>query len=205
MSEPEQTTGALAQGERMADRGDDMFRKMLFSAACYALTMLASPAGAAEVQINYTTNTSNVFSGLLTLDATATPGQYLATSLTGTRDGLSLSLLSPGTFPTSAPNNNLVLTTAPYLDFSGISFADSSGTDYNFYYGDYNNDGIVRYVECATGATCSSERDISSFSATFSGLPAAVPEPATWAMMLGGFAVVGAAMRGRRRPIISFA
>jgi hypothetical protein len=27
----------------------------------------------------------------------------------------------------------------------------------------------------------------------------AVPEPATWAMMIGGFAIVGAAMRGRRR------
>ena len=40
------------------------------------------------------------------------------------------------------------------------------------------------------------------FSATFS--PAAVPEPATWAMMIGGFALAGAAMR-RRSSKVSFA
>jgi hypothetical protein len=28
-----------------------------------------------------------------------------------------------------------------------------------------------------------------------------VPEPGTWAMMLGGFGVIGAAMRGRRKAI----
>jgi hypothetical protein len=30
---------------------------------------------------------------------------------------------------------------------------------------------------------------------------AAVPEPATWAMMIGGFAFVGAAARGRRSTL----
>jgi hypothetical protein len=33
---------------------------------------------------------------------------------------------------------------------------------------------------------------------------APVPEPASWAMMLGGFGMVGGAMRSRRRPIVSF-
>jgi hypothetical protein len=42
--------------------------------------------------------------------------------------------------------------------------------------------------------------------ATFNLAPAAggVPEAATWAMMLGGFGAVGAAMR-RRRPHVTFA
>ena len=31
-----------------------------------------------------------------------------------------------------------------------------------------------------------------------------VPEPASWAMMLGGFGLVGAALRGHRRSMISF-
>ncbi len=35
-------------------------------------------------------------------------------------------------------------------------------------------------------------------------LPGAVPEPATWAMMIGGFALAGAAMR-RRKTAVSFA
>jgi hypothetical protein len=32
----------------------------------------------------------------------------------------------------------------------------------------------------------------------------AVPEPATWAMMVGGFGLVGAALRGRRKTTIAF-
>ena len=36
-------------------------------------------------------------------------------------------------------------------------------------------------------------------------LQAAVPEPASWAMMLGGFGLIGGAMRSRRRSIVSFA
>jgi hypothetical protein len=34
---------------------------------------------------------------------------------------------------------------------------------------------------------------------------AAVPEPASWALMLGGFGLIGGAMRARRRTPISFA
>jgi hypothetical protein len=39
---------------------------------------------------------------------------------------------------------------------------------------------------------------------TFTPFAAPVPEPATWAMMIGGFALAGAAMR-RRKPVVSFA
>jgi hypothetical protein len=35
--------------------------------------------------------------------------------------------------------------------------------------------------------------------------PAAVPESATWAMFLGGFGLIGGAMRGRRRTGVTFA
>jgi hypothetical protein len=37
------------------------------------------------------------------------------------------------------------------------------------------------------------------------GGPNAVPEPATWAMMIGGFAIVGASMRRRQAVAVSFA
>jgi hypothetical protein len=42
-----------------------------------------------------------------------------------------------------------------------------------------------------------------TFSATIEAT--AVPEPATWAMMIGGFGIVGAAMRSRRKQTITFA
>lgn len=42
------------------------------------------------------------------------------------------------------------------------------------------------------------------FSRTVVGVAAPVPEPASWAMMIGGFALAGGAMR-RRRSVLSFA
>ena len=41
-------------------------------------------------------------------------------------------------------------------------------------------------------------------SATAEFAPGAVPEPASWALMLGGFGMVGGAMRHRRRSSVSF-
>ena len=38
-----------------------------------------------------------------------------------------------------------------------------------------------------------------------SGNPQGVPEPASWAMMLGGFGLVGGAMRARRKTSVTFA
>jgi hypothetical protein len=32
-----------------------------------------------------------------------------------------------------------------------------------------------------------------------------VPEPASWALMLGGFGAIGGAMRSRRKSAVSFA
>jgi hypothetical protein len=43
-----------------------------------------------------------------------------------------------------------------------------------------------------------------TYSGTMTFSAAAVPEAATWAMMLGGFGMIGAAMR-RRRTSLSFA
>ena len=45
----------------------------------------------------------------------------------------------------------------------------------------------------------------SSGTLTVTEAAAAVPEPASWAMMLIGFAVVGTALRTRRRPKVTFA
>ena len=40
---------------------------------------------------------------------------------------------------------------------------------------------------------------------TFFGQQAVVPEPATWAMMLGGFGLIGASMRRRQRATVTYA
>ena len=54
-------------------------------------------------------------------------------------------------------------------------------------------------ASCRTGAVgC---RNIVATSATFDVIEAAVPEPATWAMMLIGFGAMGVQLR-RRRPAL---
>ena len=36
-------------------------------------------------------------------------------------------------------------------------------------------------------------------------VPPPVPEPASWALMLGGFGAIGGAMRSRRKAVVTFA
>jgi PEP-CTERM motif len=55
--------------------------------------------------------------------------------------------------------------------------------------------GIAKSIDFGGGANFVAYDDITFGSAT----PGAVPEPATWAMMIGGFGMVGGAMRYRRR------
>jgi len=64
---------------------------------------------------------------------------------------------------------------------AGFSFSTGGGSLYVNWQG----------VQTFTGATVA--------------LGGAVPEPASWALMLGGFGLVGGAMRSRRRQAVSFA
>ncbi len=47
--------------------------------------------------------------------------------------------------------------------------------------------------------TCAGQNPQCAFTRTVLAAPNAVPEPATWAMMIGGFGAIGGAMRYRRR------
>jgi hypothetical protein len=62
---------------------------------------------------------------------------------------------------------------------TGVSFGAGSGFGANF----------VGYIDNVRGTTVGGDTGIVNFEA--------VPEPATWAMMIGGFGLVGAAMRRR--------
>ena len=54
------------------------------------------------------------------------------------------------------------------------------------------------------GLSAAQVRTLYASASTLGTTPAAVPEPASWAMMIGGFGATGIAMR-RRRPIVSLA
>ena len=93
----------------------------------------------------------------------------------------------------------------------------AGGQTFNFSYSDASSNRAnmkwqtVSYSFLATGATA-----LISFSSDVSGgccfgpaldnvRIAAVPEPASWAMMIGGFALLGGALRRRRRTPVAFA
>jgi hypothetical protein len=77
-------------------------------------------------------------------------------------------------------------------NFIGLRATDGANVYYGFA---YTTDNILNSYgfETTPGAT---------ITATVAGASAgAVPEPASWAMMLGGFGVIGGAMRARRRSV----
>lgn len=82
-----------------------------------------------------------------------------------------------------------------YIGFAGSSSSPLGGEfRYNYSYGDPagNGSGWYDYVVPAM-----------QYRATFGS--GAVPEPASWALMLGGFGLVGSAMRSsRRKAAVSF-
>jgi hypothetical protein len=67
---------------------------------------------------------------------------------------------------------------------TGVSFGAGSGFGSNF----------VGYIDNVRGTTVGGDVGIVNFEA--------VPEPATWAMMIGGFAFVGAAARRRKTKVV---
>jgi hypothetical protein len=91
----------------------------------------------------------------------------------------------------------MVLTTDLYLsNFLGASKpAGSYGSVEAYYQTDFGNSGYT-FLKMLTPGTSY----VSEAGATYlTELPAAVPEPQSWAMMIVGFGVVGGAMRSRRQ------
>ena len=166
-----------------------MNRLMMLLAAPAALA-LASPASAAQYMFSFTTSTplfgpTVLGSGTFTTSDTATTvaGQtaFQILSITGTVNGLAINA------PTGSYGN--YFTTGPsFLDGSGTMFSLIGGGNVAFF--NQSTNGLYRVNTFSPGS--------SNYVNATSSRVAAVPEPATWAMMLLGFAAVGFVMR--RRP-----
>ena len=112
----------------------------------------------------------------------ATPlggGRFQITELFGTRNGVDIALLPVNVF---GSNDNLLSFPAePYVTFSGISFVDKDGVDYNIY-----NDGAYR-------ESLSGYPDGAAVALSFE----SVPEPSS--LLCLGSAILGALGVARRR------
>ncbi len=166
-----------------------MFRFMIPLAATAAL-VAAVPADAAQYLFSFTTATplfgpTAAGSGTFTTSNTAmtVAGQtaFQILSISGTVNGLAI----------VAPTGNYgnYFTTGPsFLDGTGTTFTVTGGGRVDFF--NQSSNGLYRVNTFSPGS--------SNFVNASSSLVAAVPEPASWAMLLLGFAAIGFAMR--RRP-----
>jgi hypothetical protein len=109
------------------------------------------------------------------------------TGITGTFNGSTITGLAPGLFGA----NNLFYSSGPFfVDGNGLGFTTASGVSANLF---ITNGTSYRVNTQGAGLLTG------LVTASATPLVAAVPEPATWAMMLVGFGMIGAAVRYRRR------
>jgi hypothetical protein len=117
----------------------------------------------------------------------AGPGE-LVTGITGSINGDAITaLLPPGYI--FGNNNHIYPGSGPFLDWGDLGFA-AGAFDYNAFQGDFA--GRPGYFLAQSG-----NGDIFANPVSFT--LTAVPEPASWALMLVGFGAVGMALRAPRR------
>lgn len=176
--------------------------KILSTLAVSALALIASTSASAEVYTFNFSGTGLFFgeplagsgtlttSGMSQVSALNGYTYQTITGITGTFNGSQITGLANVT-----GSNNLFYLTGPFfVDGNGLGFSTAAGSAVNLF---VTTD--TRYRLNAGG--------LSTGFVTASASPAtgAVPEPATWAMMIGGFAAIGVAARRRRRTTVSFA
>ena len=168
--------------------------KLILKATLLLAAALALPISAnATVYWDWTWTTSDARSTdssgtLTTVDLSAR--SYLITAMTGTWNGYVIDhLLDTGRLEN---NSNLLLDDSPQLDMDGVAFETVLGKT-NIRY----SDDLSAYFWRTTGGDGRTRlgEGVGTFTAT---QVAAVPEPETYALMLAGLAVVGAAACRRR-------
>jgi hypothetical protein len=188
-------------------KGADM-KAILYGATATVAALVAVPASAGTLVINGDTTGDPTYNRLLTttsLSAVGVANPYEVTSFTVGANGsytVALDSLDFDTFvslysPTFTPGNPLA---------NVLAVDDDGGPGFNSLI-TFSLTAGVNYLAVATGFDPS---DFGAYTMTINGpgevLPAApaVPEPASWAMMISGFGLVGGAMR-RRAMKVSYA
>ena len=109
---------------------------------------------------------------------------FTMSGISGTADGYTISGLSGY----AGADNLLYFPGEPFVDFGGISFSTSGGPDFNL--GLQNPSGPFQYVFNDSSLNPIGYPNVPG-STDITLTVSAVPEPATWALMLIGFAGIG--------------
>ena len=175
-------------------------KRLLASAAALVPMMFASQASATTFQFTYTGSGGlDNISGQIT--ATPSSGDsYLATGISGNRDGQNITgLLAPGSlgfqndnllFPNSDP---LIGPPGLFLDFGGIAFSTVAGDDWHV----FGHQGVTTTVSGATLVTSTTYAEFpfggtlintGTFSLVIIPDTNPVPEPLTLSVFIAGLA-----------------
>jgi hypothetical protein len=182
-----------------------MVLKLTILAASAALASIASSSAGAAVFIatfngpslagSATLTTQDFLSPVNSFDASNQPAirhGYLVTGITGAVNNVAITGLIP--VDMLGGNNNYIFPDLPLVDAYGLSFtfgAEEANLFYNF-------------REYKLSTTSNIRGEIVSFTIR----PAvAVPEPASWALIIAGVGIAGGGLRRRRsiRTTVSFA
>ncbi len=194
-----------------------MNQKLIGAAALLAISMLAGQADAAVTISIQQVGTDIVATASGTFDRTGTVFRGRSNGY-GRNLAPSLQYIALGAF---APNTYYAASGLPWLNPAASSTIWSSTSGTTLFLN--QNDGVFgiadSYVDgtqlsataTATGTSFADAGLIAGSYAfqvgtnqvTINVVPPAVPEPASWAMMLAGFAMTGAAMRYRRRRTVA--
>jgi hypothetical protein len=127
------------------------------------------------------------------------PSEFIVVSATGSISGNAISLLNLNTY---GNNDNKLFEPAPYLDPAGVAFT-AGGLDYNIFRNDtLASPGVYSFCVSSAQPDCTNLEADHAPVASFT-LTAAVPEPSTWAMMILGFAGIGAMTYRRRKQNVT--
>jgi hypothetical protein len=168
-----------------------------------ALALFLAPAVASAGTLVFNFNLASGYTGFLdinysgSLSGTGT----LVTSITGDVDGDTNVALGALNGPLG--NDNLVYSGPAYFDLRGVAFTFGEGQELALFgntgagkhpFDDpYGNPGGWDGALLCTNSSCLPNNSM------VGGTVGNVPEPATWALMLAGFAGLGVAMRASRR------
>jgi hypothetical protein len=160
----------------------DVMRVKLLAIVSAAALVFAGSAQAKVYQLNFT---SGIDSGIVDF-TTAGPWTGSGVGITGVSgqiDGSAVTGLSG-----YAGADNLLYDTAPHVDLGGVSVSTAVDT-FNF-----TNYGSFQLLKASVDPTGSNADDLVPIRGSF----VAVPEPATWTMLIMGVAAVGFAARRRK-------
>lgn len=171
--------------------------KKLTALIALSLAAITTPASAAVFDFDFTT-TSTLFGGpnqtivgtFTTADTTVDRFGFNALQITGISGTINGQAIT-GLFDSAGPY--YYLTSGPtFLDGSGVRFNTALASNIAF----FHQDGVASDVYRVNGnGTISAFGPATSRAAVTA---SAVPEPATWALMLMGFGAMGVAMRRRK-------